>query len=659
MTLPSINPRVSPPALTQSNAGGLVTNGWTSAQNYASAAVASAYTFLNGISAQASALSTMPIISDALGAITTVIGAYNAPALPVAPANLNFVPPIGPGAPVIPAIAALTLDTAPIFTAAVPTVDLGFAAPTALSATAPVAPLLGNITVPTAPTLVLPTVPTLLGITVPTAPLLNLPTFSQAGAVAPNGANNTFTFSETGYTSTLLTDLRARLLEWVDGTTATGLAPAVEAALWNRGRAREIINAGRKAQEAMRAFASRGFIKPSGALAVELAQANQASADAASTMNRDITIKQADLEQSNRHFAFDEAFKVESMLVGYANQMAQRSFDAAKYAQDVALDLYRIAAEVYRTDVQSYSAKIEAFKATLQGELSKLEAFKALIESQKLIGELNQQTVEIYRAQVQAVQATIDIFKAQVEATNAQAGINKIQIESFAAQISAYGETVRAKASEYEMYATRVKTEVAKVDIFKIQADAYGAQVQGFKALVDARVAQKGVEIKVLQDAPMDLFKARTEIFRIQTDAERTRVNTIGETFGRQVQAYTAAVGGETGRMGAQAEAYRAETGYLSSAAGVRIEVAKSNIQELIQKVSVLVEAAKSGAQVSAQMAASALSAVNLSGSLSESRQFSESSSFSSSESFGTTVSDTASTAPAGISYSDSTNHTN
>ena len=246
-----------------SGAGVLVKNGWTQAQNYASSAVTNANSFLDSLTAQANQLSTLPIIADALGAVSKTIGAFVAPTAPTTPTNLAFVAPAAPVEPTFATIAALDVSAAPIFNVSAPVINLPATEPAALTAVPPTAPTLPGIAIPTAPTIVLPTVPTLTDIVVPTAPLLNLPTFTAIAPNTPLAATLTFSFAETQYTSTLLTSLRARLQEWVDGA-ATGLSANVENAIWNRGRAREVLAAGIKIKGVVRDFALRGFSKPPG-----------------------------------------------------------------------------------------------------------------------------------------------------------------------------------------------------------------------------------------------------------------------------------------------------------------------------------------------------------------------------------------------------------
>jgi hypothetical protein len=601
-----------------SKAGDLVSNGWTNATTYASNAVAQANALLSAMQTNAATLAGLPSVSGAIAGLTRTVGAFAAPSAPSAPANLAYNVPAAPVEPTLGNIDPLVQDAAPTFTAVMPSVNLNIPAPDALSLALPSAPALPAVSMPAAPAVALPSVPDLLGISVPTTPLLSIANFTAIDPASPQAASYTFAFTEPTYSSSLLDSLKARLLEMVNGAS-TGLNPTVEAAIWNRGRAREIVNAGRKAKDAVRNFAMRGFAKPPGALATELAQATQDAAAASSTINRDVMIKQAELEQENRKFAFDEAFKVESTMITYANQIAQRGFDAARYAQEAAIQLYQTNVQRYQADIQRYTAHVEQWRAAIQAELTKLDAFKAAIEAQQLIGQINTQAVDIYKTRVDAARSIVDIFRAQVEAANGQAAINKTTIEAYGAQVDAYGKAVQAKAAEYDGYATRVRAETAKIEGFRTQADAYGSQVSGFRALVDARVAAKDMEIKLGREIPMDLFRLRSEVFRTLNEAETARVAATADVFGKNVQLYSAQIEGQVGRMNAETGAYSAEAQYQRAVADNLVQVSQANVSAMMQKTGMLIEATRAGAQTAAQMAASALSAVNLTGSISAS----------------------------------------
>jgi hypothetical protein len=601
------------PAPPSNGASALVTQGFANAQQYAGTAFTEALGFLQQLEVAAAQLGQLPTVDGTLPAVGAQVDQFIMPVAPTAPGDLTMNLPAAPATPTLTAVTGITPGNAPEFTDQMVPIDLSFAVPDALNANAPVAPTLNGVVVPDAPDIVLPDVPSLMGISVPAAPLLALPTFTAVTPDSPLAPDYIFSFSEQAYTSGLLTDLRSTLNAWVNGAS-TGLSPDVEAAIWNRGRDREITASGRKVAEAMRSFARLGFTKPPGALALEIAQGLQDSQSTLVDQSRDVMVKQADLEQSNRKYAFDTAWKVEEGLINYNSQIAQRSFETAKYVQQIGIDIYRETVARYSADIQAFAARVEAFKASLQAELSKLDVYKAELEGQKLIGDLNMQAVDTYRARITAAQSLVDMFRARVEAANTEATVNKTAIEGYSAMVGAYAETVRAKAAEYDMYATRVKAEVSKADIYNIQASAYGQRVNGFKTAVDALVAQKNIEIKVGQEVPLDVFKSLTDAYRTSVSAETERIGALVKAYSANTDVFSAQVRGEQSRIDSEVAVMRADTDISKATADVRIEAAKANVQTLLQQINYLIESVKGGAQVAAQLAASSLSSVNLSG---------------------------------------------
>lgn len=580
---------------------------------YASSAFGTALGMLEGLSA--AGRFTVPDISGEV-VYEGAAPSYTAPSMPSVPGGLSINLGGPPTEPAIPGVSGLAISNAPEFTAALAALNMPNP-PAALTTSVPIKPLLSGAVAPTAPSIVLPDVPSLMGISIPAAPTISIPDFSATLGMAPAAPANAFAFVEPSYTSGLLVSLRARLQEWVDGES-TGLAPAVEQAIWNRGRAREAVTSGRKVQEVLRDFASRGFSKPPGALAVAMQAALQASQDVDVTASREVMIKQADLEQSNRKFAFDTAFKIESELITYQNLIAQRAFEVARYVQQVAIDLFVAEVKSYDSQVQAYATRAQVFKTMIDAELSKLEVYKATLEGQKIISEINGQAVEIYRAKISAVMSLIDIFKAQLEAANLTLQGDKLRIEGFAAEVGAYDSTVRAKATEYQGYATMTQAELAKVEVFKGQADAYRSQVEGFRAVVTAAVDMKRLEIEANVKTPVDLFKVRTEAYRNTVEAESVRVGALTKVFDAQASMFGAQVQGAAASVNAGATVYKAGADVAVASAQVKVEAAKANVTAIIQQAGVLMEAMKGGSQVAAGVASGALSAINLSMQLGE-----------------------------------------
>jgi hypothetical protein len=604
-------PQPAPPP--SNGASSLVTAGFANAQQYAAAAFNESIGFLAQLAGAAAQLEAIPLVDATLPPVATLIAPFTMPPLPAVPAGLTMNLPAVPGVPTLAPIGDIPVGAVPVFTAQIADINLNIAVPAPLVATVPTAPDLPAIVVPTAPPVVLPDVPNLIGINVPTAPLLNLPTFNAVQPDSPLAPDFIFAFAEQAYTSGLLQDLRSQLDIWVNGA-ATGLSPAVEQAIWDRGRAREVTASSRKMGESIRTFAARGFTKPPGALNLDIQQTLQDSQSLLSSQSRDVMIKQADLEQSNQKFAFETAWKIEEGLITYNSQIAQRAFEAAKYVQQIGIDIFHEAVGRYVADIQKYSANVEVFKAAIQEQLALLEIYKSELDGQRLISEINVQSVDIYKAEIDGVRAVIDVFRAQVDAANVSATINKTQIEAFAAMVGAYAETVRAKASEYDAYATQVKAEVSKADVFSAEASAYSSVVNGFKAGVDALVAQKDIEIRVGQTVPLDLFKTLTDAYRVQVGAETDRVDALVKTYQANTQVFAAEVQGQTAMVTSGVDVIKADTELAVATGNLRIEAAKANIANLMQQINYLIESVKGGAQVAAQLAAAALSSVNLSG---------------------------------------------
>lgn len=615
MSIFTIEVGVPAPAKPPSNgAQAIVTQGFNNAQNYAASAFSNAQYLIGQLAGAGTTLNnvhfTIPSVNP--GSFTSSIQLANAPV-----PNITFNMPEQPFDPGLGAVDDLAIGPAPEFTAQPLPLNLP-STPGVLTAAVPTAPTINEVATPNAPTIVLPDAPSLLGITIPLAPNLNIPSFTGTLAMAPAAPANTFAFTETAYTDTLLQSLQNNLNIWVNGTH-TGLDPVVEAAIWERGRARENVALGRKILDAYRNFASRGFSKPPGVLSVELERAGQDTINTLSDQSRDVMIKQADLEQTNRRFAFETAAKVEADLLTYNNLIAQRAFEAARYVQQVAIDIFNGLVQEFSAQVQAYNTQAQVYKTLIDAELTKLESYKAQLEGQRIMGELNLQSVEIYKARITAALSQIEIFKAQVEAANLVLEGNKVRIESFGQQINAYDAQVRAKSAEYNGYATAVQAEVAKIEVFKGQAQAYSSVVQGYSTAVNAAVAKSNQQIEIRQRLPIDMFKARTEVFRAQVDGEAARVNANAKIFDSQVQTFSADATAKIGQLNVGVQAYKTQVDALNNNASVQAQVAKSNVDAIISGTQVLVEAIKGGAQTSAQLAAAALSAVNLSGQISDS----------------------------------------
>ena len=256
-------------------------------------------------------------------------------------------------------------------------------------------------------------------------PLLDISVFDSLIGTAPISPANNSVFTEIPYSSVYLTHLITQLDSWVTGA-ATGLAPAVEQAIWDRERARTTATAGAKSEEAIRAFALRGFSKPPGALAIELQDAEQELQSAVIASSREQAIKQADLEQSNRRFAIEQAWKVQEGLIAYTTQQMNRALDAVKDIHSFVASVFHEQVLAYGTQAQVYTAKTGAATTVYRAQIDAEVAESNLrIESAKAnIQVMLQQASILIEAMKAGSQVAAQLAASALSAVNLSAGMH-------------------------------------------------------------------------------------------------------------------------------------------------------------------------------------------------------------------------------------------
>lgn len=562
--------------------------------------------------------------------------------IPTAPADLSTAFPPAPVEPALGTLASVAIGDEPVFDIAAPLLA-ALPLPDPFDALLPAAPELAGATIPAEPDYRLPDVPALLALNLPDAPVLDLPLFDATLGDLPAAPAASFAWSEVDYDTALLTAMNTRLFDCVQGTS-TGLAPEVEAAIWNRGRDRAAILTQRAVDEANRLFAARGFALPTGTLlrVVQQALADGIARDA--DLNRDILIKQAELEQSNFQFAFNAAVALEGQLIGHFNQVQARALDAAKFQFQALIQIFNAQVSLFQADVQAFGMKASVFKTRLEGALAQLDVYKAQLQGQQLIGQLNEQAARIYEAQLSGVKVAAEIFRERVSAAKLRIDADAAQVEIYRAQLQGYDSLVKAKAAEYDGYASQVKAELTKVQMFGEQVAAFKSRTDAFAALVQARLGVADLDFKQTQQFPVELHKSRVAAYQVAVQAEAERLRAVANVFDTQVRAFAASEQAKAANTGAQVEAVKATTGVYVSQAQLALQAGESNVRLAMSAAETAQASLRAAGQLSGQLAAAAMSARNVSASISTSASnavsASVSRSTSASDSFSRSISD-------------------
>jgi len=474
--------------------------------------------------------------------------------------------------------------------------------------------------VPPEPEVQDPSKPVLQAIVIPDKLKLEIPSFK--GEIPPDlesfsGAD--FSYTESVYNSSLLQQLNAKLIDYVNNIRQTGLNPVIEQQIWDRGRERVNAVTRDAIAQVKRMSSAAGWDQPTGDLYDSVLQAEQKAQDEVIAESRNIAVEQAKLEQQNFQFAFTQAVDWEGKLIDNANQINNRSLQAAKYAVDAAISVYQMYVEQYKARVSVYSTLADVYEKQIQGEIAKVEVYKAQLEGQKLIGDLNEQAVKIYATEVSAVETLYSTYKTRVDAFSAILEQDAVRVKKYEADISAYAERIKAKNLEYEGYKAALSGEGIKAQIQGSMADAYAARVNAYKVLSDTKLGYLGAEIKVKKELPLEEYKADVQAYSAKVSAQVEQIKASADVLRAKVAKYDADVRGATAEVDAQVKSEGLKVEASKAGVDAAIDKYKSDALLAVEKIKAALQALDGVARVQAQVVAGYASGVNYSASISDS----------------------------------------
>jgi len=465
---------------------------------------------------------------------------------------------------------------------------------------------------PVAPDGTLPSVPSLLDLDLPTLATISLPIFSldfpTSNDIVIPGV--TFSFVEDRYSSTLADTVKTELTRRLAG--GTGLNPIVEQAIWDRGRDRESKAVTLAERALLVDRASQGFSRPPGAVLAALEGVVQDYQGKVIELSREIMLKQAELEQSNLLNAIQQTITLEDIFIKENLAINQRSFEVAKYMQDIAIEIFKTRVSLYNTEVEAYKAYSVAYQAKVQAELSKVEIFKGEIEAQKLRGDINEQNIRIYLAQIEGIKSSVEVYKASITAISEKLRAEGLKLEVYKSDIEAYSTAVRAKASEYSIYSEQIKGELAKVDIFDSQVKAYASRIQAYAAKSDVNIKTADIK-KDIEELKIKKYEADVDAFIKQVQADQLTYQSAVDIYKSEAQVYLAE--NSLNRTIAELELKQADNTIQQNkyTSDIALANAQITLESLKASLNALIESKKAAGSIYSQIGSSALSAINVS----------------------------------------------
>jgi phage shock protein A len=496
-------------------------------------------------------------------------------------------------------------------------------APSAFTETTPDAPGISltfdyptlSVTLPAPPDLLKLNIEQFDGVTMPSVP-------ADADALTAYAPSVVDYVPGASYTSSLLTAVQAKLQQQITDGTDTGLPAEVETALWDRARERE-FRAARDSLDALDQMEALGYSMPPGAFLDARTKILTETEASTVGLSREIMIKQAELHLENVTKATANAISLESMLVGYINQIEQRNFDSCKYATEAGISIYNAQVQAYAAYIEAYKTKVSIYEAQIRAEISKVEAYKAQVEAEHTKAEANTALVQQYDTLVRAALTNVDIYKAELAAIQTKAEIEKTKVEVYGEQIKAYVGRINAYTANVEGFKAAISAEGAKQEAYRSSVMAYTAEVEAGVKTAEARIEEyKGeLQAKALE---WDGYKSLVSAQSSQAQA----IASINQTTSESYKAEISATASYNELLTKQWQVALDESERIAE---VGVQAAKMNAELYISQRTLAAEGARVGSQVMAQLGAAALNAIHWSSSVSTGSSISDSSSVSTS----------------------------
>ena len=459
-----------------------------------------------------------------------------------------------------------------------------------------------NFTYPS-PSVTLPSPPTLLSLDPVNFNPYVIPTFNVSVPEIEIAVPNVIPFIEPAlFTSQLLTDLEDSLDDAITLGTFTGLPPNIETNLFNRAREREYIQQADALAELDR-METMGYAFPPGIFIDARIKIQTDTAYTIAGLSREIMTKQAELILENTIKAREQATVLEGKLIDYANNVAQRAFEATKYATEASIALYNGQVEVYKASLDGYRTQAMVYDTQIKGILAQVEQLKAQIQFEQVKAEINTELVKQYETEIEAQNLVLNVAKTQLDIIVAQANVQKIKVDIFSEQIKAFVGQVNAYQAQIDAYRALVEAQGVIENVYKVQVEAYTAEVQAGVAEINANVAVLEAQIKVFE-AQIDEYKAQIESMVGQATAA-SQFNTA------EAEVYKAAVAAITSYNDTLTKQWEAVINEQLQITQIAVSAAKANGDLYIAARGLSLDASKTGAQVASQLGAAALGAIH------------------------------------------------
>lgn len=366
--------------------------------------------------------------------------------------------------------------------------------------------------------------------------------------------------------------IEAQLARLMEG--GTGMSPAVEAALLERAKDRDLGEYARVRETAWAEAANRGFTLPGGSLLSAITQARQGAANNIARANSDIVIKQAELEQQNLQFAITTSTGLRTTILNAALSYHQnliqingQALEQAKMVGGFMVQQFNTLREAYAAKLDEWKAEVALYESKLKRDTMLIELFQREIDALRAMTQIDELKLSQYQKRIDALQALGNVYRLRIDAVLGEANLERLKLDMFGSQVQSYGVQVQAKGQEFQAYRAAQEGQEMKVRMYLGQISADNQKLEGWRTSISAQAEQIRA-VATSNDAQARQFDAAWRGF--------------SASVGAKSEAYRARVEGSRLKLNAYQLQTQAEVSYAQMATGyykARSDVAVSKAE--------------------------------------------------------------------------------
>jgi hypothetical protein len=412
-----------------------------------------------------------------------------------------------------------------------------------------------------------------------------------------------------------LQKIEERLFRYLEGGSA--LSPEVETALYNRLLDKTNMETTRASRKAWGEAGRMGFTLPNPILVAQQYDIDQQRRDTNARAAIDITVKQAELEQSNLQFAVTQSSMLRKLAIdsglAYYNGLVTINGQALDYARslvDAIVKSYDLAVKYCEIQARIYETEARIYEAHLKGAMAGIEAYVMMLKALEIKTQSDIAQVQLYTERINAVNAEANVYRAYIEGIKAEAEIERMKIEIYTAEVGAYVAKMNGYSARWQGYSAAVGGESAKMNASAVEQQAWSAKWAAYDSTIRGRTAALQGKLAV-EEGRLKSYQAAVEAYNAHVQALAAVNRAEVDSFDSTIKAYQAEASARS--AGASSELANYEAGLR--AADVASQVLQAELREqnavTMQKIISMAAVATAAGNIYSASASASLSGMN------------------------------------------------